>query len=308
MNTTEIEAARKALGPVGVCLPVEFTTALDVGAQRDAVRRLESAGYGAVWTNEVIGGKDVLVQLAVLLAATERMVFGSSIANIWAREPQTAHGGAALLAQAYPGRLVLGLGVGYPEQAAGTGREFGRPLATMRDYVTRMDAQTWPPAPAADYPRIIAANGPKMLALAGEVADGALPAGAPAEQTALARAALGPDKLLVVGLSASPDDDATRAREAAREQVTRMLGRPGTPASLIGLGFSEEDVRDVSDRLVDALIAHGDPAAIATKAREHLAAGADHVTILLAPGTEFATGVDRLAQLAPALTEVTRPA
>ncbi|HEY2057282.1 MAG TPA: TIGR03620 family F420-dependent LLM class oxidoreductase [Amycolatopsis sp.] len=308
MNTTEIEAARKALGPVGVCLPVEFTTALDVGAQRDAVRRLESAGYGAVWTNEVIGGKDVLVQLAVLLAATERMVFGTSIANIWAREPQTAHGGAALLAQAYPGRLVLGLGVGYPEQAAGTGREFGRPLATMRDYVTRMDAQTWPPAPAADYPRIIAANGPKMLALAGEIADGALPAGAPAEQTALARAALGPDKLLVVGLSASPDDDAARAREAAREQVARMLDRPGTRASLVGLGFSEEDVSDVSDRLVDALIAHGGPAAIAAKVREHLAAGADHVTILLAPGTEFATGVDRLEQLAPALTEVTRPA
>src|ERR1700744_5234808 len=95
MNTTEIEAARKALGPVGVCLPVEFTTALDVGAQRDAVRRLESAGYGAVWTNEVIGGKDVLVQLAVLLGPPGGMVLGSSIPNIGAREPQTAHGGAA---------------------------------------------------------------------------------------------------------------------------------------------------------------------------------------------------------------------
>jgi probable F420-dependent oxidoreductase len=308
MNTPEIEAARKALGPVGVCLPVEFTAALDVGAQRDAVRRLESAGYGTVWTNEGIGGKDVLVQLAVLLAATERMVFGTSIANIWAREPQTAHGGAALLAQAYPGRLVLGLGVGYPEQAASTCREFGRPLATMRGYVARMDAQTWPPAPAADYPRIIAANGPKMLALAGEVADGALPAGAPAEQTALARASLGPDKLLVVGLSAVPDADAGRAREAAREQVAGMLDRPGAAANLVRLGYAEQEVRDVSDRLVDALIAHGSPAAIAAKVREHLAAGADHVTVLLTMGTEFATGVARLEQLAPALTEVSRPA
>jgi probable F420-dependent oxidoreductase len=308
MNTTEIEAARKALGPVGVCLPVGFTAALDVGAQHDAVRRLESAGYGTVWTNEGIGGKDVLVQLAVLLAATERMVFGTSIANIWAREPQTAHGGAALLAQAYPGRLVLGLGVGYPEQAASTGREFGRPLATMRDYVARMDARTWPPAPAADYPRIIAANGPKMLALAGEVADGALPAGAPAAQTALARASLGPDKLLVVGLSAVPDADAGRAREAAREQVAGMLDRPGAAANLVRLGYAEQEVRDVSDRLVDALIAHGGPAAIAAKVREHLAAGADHVTLLLTMGTEFATGVARLEQLAPALTEVSHPA
>jgi probable F420-dependent oxidoreductase len=272
------------------------------------VRRLESAGYGTVWTNEGIGGKDVLVQLAVLLAATERMVFGTSIANIWAREPQTAHGGAALLAQAYPGRLVLGLGVGYPEQAESIGREFGRPLATMRDYVARMDARTWPPAPAADYPRIIAANGPKMLALAGEVADGALPAGAPAAQTALARASLGPDKLLVVGLSAVPDADAGRAREAAREQVAGMLDRPGAAANLVRLGYAEQEVRDVSDRLVDALIAHGGPAAIAAKVREHLAAGADHVTLLLTMGTEFATGVARLEQLAPALTEVSHPA
>ncbi|WP_328610248.1 TIGR03620 family F420-dependent LLM class oxidoreductase [Amycolatopsis sp. NBC_00345] len=308
MNTTEIEAARKALGPVGVCLPVEFTTALDIGAQRDAVRRLERAGYGAVWTNEVVGGKDALVQLAVLLAATERMVFGTSIANIWAREPQTAHGGAAVLAQAYPGRIVLGLGVGYPEQAAGTGREFGRPLGTMRDYVTRMDAETWPPAPDAGYPRIIAANGPKMLALAGEIADGALPAMLPVELTTQARQALGPDKLLVVGLSVVADSTRDRSREKARERATAFLARPGTGAGLVRLGYSEQDVTEVSDRLVDALIAHGEPAAIAAKAREHLAAGADHVTVLLEPGTGFALGLDQLEQLAPALTEVTRPA
>jgi hypothetical protein len=106
------------------------------------------------------------------------------IANIWARQPQTAHGAAALLAQAYPGRFVLGLGVGYPKQAEGTGREFGSPLATMRDYRSRMDGPTWPPAPDVAYPRIIGANGPKMLALAGEIADGALPAGLPPEFTA----------------------------------------------------------------------------------------------------------------------------
>jgi alkanesulfonate monooxygenase SsuD/methylene tetrahydromethanopterin reductase-like flavin-dependent oxidoreductase (luciferase family) len=58
----------------------------------------------------------------VLLAATEQMVFGTGIANIWARSPQTAHGAAALLAQAYPDRFVLGLGVGYPQQAESVGR------------------------------------------------------------------------------------------------------------------------------------------------------------------------------------------
>ena len=143
---TVVNAARKALGPVGVCLPVSFTTAPDVVLQRAAVARLEHAAYGAVWTNEVIG-KDALVQVAMLLAATERIAFGTAVANIWARQPQTAHGAAAQLAQAYPGRVVLGLGVGYPEQAASTGQEFGNPLATMRDYLDRMDSPTWPPAP-----------------------------------------------------------------------------------------------------------------------------------------------------------------
>lgn len=300
-TTTVVDAARRALGTVGVCLPVSFTTALSVDQQREAVGRLERAGYGTVWANEVIGGKDTLVQLAVLLAATERMTFGTCIANIWAREPQVMHGGAAVLAQAYPGRLVLGLGVGYPAQAAGAGREFGSALATMRDYVSRMDGETWPPAPDVAYPRIVGANGPKMLALAGEIADGALPAMLPVEFTAQARQALGPDKLLVMGLSVVVDADRDRARATARETVARLLDRPQYGAGMARFGFSAQEIAEVSDRLVDAIVAHGDPDAIAAKVREHLAAGADHVTLLLPMGGEFTAGIDQFAQLAPAL-------
>jgi probable F420-dependent oxidoreductase len=302
-TNTVVAAARQALGPIGVSLPVSFTSTPAVDVLREAVGRLEQLGYRAVWTNEVIG-KDALTQLAVLLAATRRTVFGTAIANIWAREPQTAHSAAALLAQAYPGRFVLGLGVGYPEQAAGTGREFGSPLTTMRDYLDRMDGPTWPPAPDVAYPRIIAANGPKMLALAGEIADGALPAGLPPEHTAQARQVLGPDKLLVVGLSVVVDDDHDRARTIARERVSASLGLPSFAATIARLGYSEQEIADVSDRLVDGVVGHGDPAAIAAKVREHLAAGADHVTLLLPIGDDFTAGIDRLEHLAPALTEL----
>jgi probable F420-dependent oxidoreductase len=249
--TTVVDAARQALGPVGVCLPVSFTGSPHADLQREAVGRLEHAGCAAVWTNEVIG-KDALVQAAMLLGVTEQMAFGTCVANIWARPAQTMHAAAAQLAQAYPGRFVLGLGVGYPEQAASTGREFGSPLSTMRDYLERMDSATWPPAPNAPYPRIIAANGPKMLALAGEIAHGALPAMMPAEFTAQARRSLGPDKLLVVGVSVAIGADST---------------------------------------------------AIATEVREHLTAGADHVTLLLPIGTDFAAGIAQLEQLVPALVE-----
>jgi probable F420-dependent oxidoreductase len=294
---------RQSLGPVGVCLPVSFTSTPQADLQRAAVRRLEDAGYQAIWTNEVIG-KDAFVQLGVLLAAAERTVFGTFIGNIWARPAQTMHAAAAQLAEAYPGRLAVGLGVGYPEQAASVGQKFGSPLATMRDYLDRMDSATWPQAPDAAYPRIIAANGPKMLALAGEIANGAMPAGLPAMFTAQAREALGPDKLLVVGLSVIPDADADRAKAAARESVSGRLAAPSYAARIAGLGYSAQEIAEVSDLLVDAIVAHGDSTAIAVKVREHLLAGADHVTLLLPIGGEFTAGIDELEQLAPALAEL----
>lgn len=244
-----VDAARRALGPVGVCLPVSFTSTPHADLQREAVRRLERAGYQAVWTNEGIG-KDAFVQLGVLLAATERMVFGTCVANIWARPAQTMHAAAAQLAQAYPGRVVAGLGVGYPEQAASTGREFGAPLVTMRDYVTAMDSPTWPPTPDEVYPRLIAGNGPKMLALANVIADGAMPAGLPAKFTAQAREVLGHDKLLVVGLSVIPDANPDRAKAAARESVSGRLGAPSHAAKMAELGYTAREIADVDDRLV----------------------------------------------------------
>ena len=304
-TATVVETARRALGPAGVFLPFSRTSPSSADQQREAVGRLERAGVRAVWTNEAVGGKDALVQLAVLLAATDRMVFGTAIANIWARAPQTAHGAAALLAQAFPDRFVLGLGVGYPQQAASVGREFGRPVATMRDYLDQLTAPTQLPAPEVAYPKIIGANGPKMLALAGENADGALPAMAPPELTAQARQLLGPDKLLVVALAVVVDADQNRAKATARQTVAGRLGQPGTyPATMARLGYSEQEITEVSDRLVDAIVGYGDAARIAAKVREHLAAGADHVMVMLT-GTGFGDGVDQMEQLAPTLAGLT---
>ena len=220
---SDTQQHREALGALGAYLPVRFTSAPSVARQRDAAVRLEKAGYRTAWVNETVGGKDPLVQMALLLAVTERMTFGTGIANIWARAPQTAHAAAAMLAQAYPGRVVLGLGSGYPEQAALVGREFGQPLAAMRDYLERMDAPTMTPAPDAPYPRIVAANGPKMTALAGALADGVLPVGQPSTHTATARKTLGPDKLLVVALRLA-DDGADPDSVAAEFAAHRAAG------------------------------------------------------------------------------------
>jgi probable F420-dependent oxidoreductase len=293
-----IDSAREALGQVGVHLPLGFTYAPSVDEQRAAVARMERAGFQAAWSNEVVGGKDAMVHLAVLLAATERMAFGTGVANIWAREPQTMHAAAAMLAQGYPRRLTLGLGVGFPAQAAGTRRQFGSPRATMRDYLRRMDDETWPPAADVAYPRIVGAMGPKMLALAAESADGAMPAGLPPQFTARARQVLGPDKLLVIGLTVVPDSDRVRAKDVARQTVSANLGRPSYAATLAGLGLGGHEL---ADAVVDAVIGHGDADAIAAKVGEHLVAGADHVTLMLPMGTEFSAGIDQLERLAPAV-------
>jgi probable F420-dependent oxidoreductase len=242
-----VQQARRALGPVGVFLPHSPGTAVSVDDQRSAVQRFERAGYRSAWANELIG-KDVLVQLAVLLAATDRLVLGAGIANIWARAPQTAHGAAAQLAQAYPGRLVLGLGVGHPEQAATVGADFGSPLAAMRTYLARMTSAN---APDTAYPRIVGANGPKMLALAGEAADGAMPAGVSPEATGTARRILGADKLLVVLVQAS---SASAAGPAFADNVRAHLaaGADHVVAS-VGMGGDFEVGVELLEQLAPAL-------------------------------------------------------
>ena len=309
-STSVAGAARQSMGPVGAYLPVPLTSAPPVDLQREAAGRLERAGYRTAWVNETVGGKDPLVQLALLLPATGQLTFGTGIANIWARAPQTAHGAAAMLAQAYPGRLVLGLGAGYPQQAAAVGREFGSPLAAMRDYLERMAAPTMTPAPEASYPRIVAANGPKMIALAGELADGVLPAGMPPAFTAQARAALGPDKLLVVGLSVITDTaDREAARAKARNAAAASLSRSWYAATIARLGYSDQQIAAVSDELVSALVAHGDPDSIAATIGAHRAAGADHVILMpsAAAAVDLMTGVRQLERLAPAVLRTSEP-
>ncbi|WP_072806165.1 LLM class flavin-dependent oxidoreductase [Rhodococcoides yunnanense] len=293
-NPTDIGAARQALGRVGAFLPnIPFAPATPVTAQRHAVTRLERGGYTALWVNEGVGGKDVFVQLATLLAASERITFGSAVASIWARPPATAHGAAALLEDAYPGRTVLGLGVGYPEQAAAVGSEFGRPLSTMRRYLEQMDEpHAMTPAPDVTYPRILGANGPRMLGLAGKLTDGAIPTLVPAEYTRRARAILGPDKLLVVGLAVVADADLGRARDTARLFASQTINRPGSPyaKNLADLGYT-------GDELVEAVVPYGGPAEISAAIDTHLEAGADHVRISVA-APDFAAGIDQLEWLA----------
>ena len=204
-----VERVRRRLGRVGAFIGVAPPAPV-WEVQRSSVQRLEAAGWSALWTNEVVGA-DALVRVALWLAATDRIVVGTCVANVWARPVETAHAAANQLNEAYPHRFVLGLGVGRAEQAAQVGRRFDTPVAIARGYLEGTREAT--------YPRILAANGPKLLAAAGALADGALPAGRPPEATAAAREVLGVDKLLVVYVPFTASDTAVEISRTVDEHV-----------------------------------------------------------------------------------------
>jgi probable F420-dependent oxidoreductase len=294
-----ISALRERMGPVGVWLgslrpaPVE--------RERQAVRHIEELGYGSVWTGEVIGGKEAFAHQSLLLAATERIVTGTGIANIWARHPATMQGGAMTLGAGYPGRFVLGIGVGHAPSVERSGQTYRMPLTRMREYLDAMDdAAAGAPSTEVPVPRVLAALRPQMLALARDRADGAHPYFVPVAHTAAARQILGAGKLLIPEQAVVVSDDASEARRIAREHMKGYLQLPNYVNNLTHLGYSDEDVSaGGSDRLVDAVVAWGAPQYIAKRAREHLDSGADHV--LLQPLGDLGDALRQLDVLAPAV-------
>ncbi|WAL64335.1 TIGR03620 family F420-dependent LLM class oxidoreductase [Amycolatopsis cynarae] len=284
------------LGTVGVRLLGD--TGGGRPGERDLLRGIERLGYGSAWFPEGIGGHDVFARSGIALAATERLAVGTGIANLWARPAPTAQAGGRALAEGYPRRFVLGIGVGHPFQAAQVGEKFTTPLTRLRNYLSRMDEEAAVNPPAAPFPRVIAALGPRMLELAREAADGAHTFFAPPEHTAFAREILGPDKLLVVHQPVLLDSDPSGARATAREMVALVLGNG--PYARPWRDFGHDPGR-LDDRLVDAAVAWGDEEAIARRVRRQLDAGADHV--LISPLTQEPAHAARdLARLAPALT------
>jgi probable F420-dependent oxidoreductase len=294
-----VRITRERLGPVGV-----WSASLRQGTVDEAragAGRIEALGYGSLWAGEILGGRDTFAFSAVLLAHTSTLVVGTGIANLWARHPATMQAGATTLADAWPHRLVLGVGVSHAPVVEGAGEEYVRPLDRMAGYLDGMDREAAANPPPAAFPRVLAALGPRMLELARDRADGAHPYFVPPAHTEIARRHLGPDRLLLPEQAVVLHADPETARRVARRHMAVYLALPNYVNNLLRLGYTEADVADGgSDRLVDAIVAWGDEQAIAGRVHELLDAGADHV--LLQPlGGGIDGTVSQLAALAPAL-------
>ncbi len=275
----EVEAWRERLGPVGAWSFDAERLSADDG--RAYARELESLGVPALWIPESLGSKEIFAHASVLLAATQRLVVATGIANIWARDPVAMANGQRALAEAYPGRFLLGLGVSHAPviPMRSSGARWERPMERMREYLDAMDKAPYVGKPV-ETPRVLAALGPKMLRLSAERTLGAHPYFVPVEHTTLARKEVGPDALLAVEQAAVLATDATVARAAARRHMKRYLELDNYANNLRRLGWADGDIANGgSDALVDAIVAWGDPDAIRRRVREHHARGADHVCV-----------------------------
>ncbi len=270
---------------------------------KETVSELEELGYPALWFGEAIG-REAFSAAGLILSATEGLRAGTGIANIYVRDATAANGAANTLAEAYPGRFVLGLGVSHLPllQMRGHGPAEGSPLSNMRAFLDALDDAPYTgPAPATAPPRLLAALGPKMIGLARDRSDGAHPYLVTPAHTAGARRILGEGPLLVVEQGAVLAEDRQQAHGRARGHLEMYLTLPNYRNSWLREGFTEEDFADGgSERLVEGLVAWGGEAEILARVRDHLEAGADQVLVQVL--SEDAAGLRRdWRRLAPAL-------
>jgi len=276
---------------------------LTASAARDYVRELERLGIGTLWIPESLGSKEVFAHAGLLLAATDKLVIATGIANIWARDATAMANGNRALGEAYPGRFLLGVGVSHAPVVRMRGASYEKPVEYMAHYLDAMDKAPYTGAPPPEPPgRILAALGPRMLRLAAERTIGAHPYFVPVEHTTIARKALGSGPLLAVEQAAVLSTDPVAARATARKHMKRYLALDNYANNLKRIGWSDADLaNEGSDKLVDAIVAWGDARAIRARVDAHLANGADHVCLQVLRADITAHPLAEWRALAPAL-------
>jgi len=253
-----------------------------------AATELAELGYATIW----LAGPQLqhLDQIGHVVAATRNVRVASGILSVDRFDPAAVVAAHAELDAEYPGRFIVGLGGAYGPE----------PLRTLTGYLDALDTVS-PTVPAAA--RILAALGPRMLQLARDRAAGAYPLLVTPDYTAQARSVLGPDAALVVGQFVIIEPDPEQARALARGLLGSMTARGGGyAANLHRMGFAEDEIAQLSDRLVDAVVAWGDLDAVAPRVAAHLRAGADQVALsVVSAAPPGALPVSQWRQLAEAL-------
>lgn len=258
------------------------------GVTPQQATEIEALGYGAVW----VGGSPpaALSWVEPILQATTTLCVATGIVNIWSAPAQRVAESFHRIEAAYPGRFLLGIGVGHAEMIS----EYRKPYNALVEYLDRLDDYGVPA-----NRRVVAALGPRVLGLSSRRSAGAHPYLTTPEHTARARELIGPSAFLAPEHKVVLTTDSARARTVGRQALDMYFNLANYRNNWKRLGFTDDEVsRPGSDRLVDAVVAYGTPDAIAARLNEHLLAGADHVPI------QVLTEDDNLVS---ALTELAKP-
>jgi probable F420-dependent oxidoreductase len=272
---------------VGVsCLVDELTL--------DLSRRLEHLGFRSLWVGGSPGGN--LTQIEAVLAATDHLVVATGVVNIWTDDAADIARAFHRIDDRHPGRLLLGVGIGHRELS-----DIGsiRPYDAMVRYLDALAA-----AEVESSRTVLAALGPRVLRLAAERTLGSYTNMSTSEYTATARAIAGPDAIIALQRRVVLNADPHAAREIARPYIHGPLDLENYRQHVLRQGFTIDELAIGHDNdLIDRLVAHGDPDAIAEQLRAHLDAGADQVVVQL----KSAVGADQnkeFAELAQAIARL----
>ena len=266
--------------------------------QREFVREVDRLGYGTLWYGESLA-REAFAQGAIYLAATERLVIASGIANIWARDAAAMANGGRALAEAWPGRFILGLGVGHAANVQVRGHDYARPFSAMSEYLDAMQTAPWRGPEAAVPPIVLAALGPRMVGLARDRTAGAYPYFTTTAHIREVRGILGPEPFLAADLPVVLAPDLAAARAIGDRHLSFYMGSANYRNNLLRLGWSEADLEPPgSGALFEAIVAWGDLDGIAQRVSDHFEAGADQVVLNLVAADPSAPPLAELRQLA----------
>jgi probable F420-dependent oxidoreductase len=249
---------------------------------------IEKLGYGAVW----IGGSPAgdLNDVEPILERTDTLQVATGIVNVWKAPAKQVADAYHRIEDAYPGRFLLGVGIGHPEHT----EEYRKPYDVLVEYLDVLDEECVPTSR-----RVVAALGPKVLKLSAQRSAGAHPYLTTPEHTAQAREVIGNSVFLAPEHKVVLTTDTDEARAIGRQTVDSYLNLSNYLNNWKRLGFTDADVaKPGSDKLIDAVVAYGTPDHIANRLGEHLSAGADHVAIQVLGGPD---------NLLPTLTELAGP-
>jgi len=291
------------LGRVGV-----WTFALDLQPMRksqEAAQELEELGYGCIWVPEAVG-REPFASCALLLSGTKRIGIATGIASMYARSAITMQAGLKTLTEAFGERFTLGIGASHEHMATKLHKSsYDKPYSTMVTYLDQMDKGIFAAAPPTTTPRrVLAALGPRMLALSAERGLGAHPYFVPPEHTHMARQVLGDGPLLAPEQAVLLETDPVKAREVARKFMATYIRLPNYANNLRRLGYSDDDIGDAtkppSDRMIDAIVAWGTLDQAVARVKSHFDAGASHVSIQVLDADPMALPMRQWRELAAA--------